>query len=518
MCPSVPTEKYLKSTRCSNEFQNLRLQLPERSLSTKRHTVYNLVGALIPLAVALGTIPIYLHLIGDVRYGVLLLAWVLLGNFGVFDLGLGRALAQRIAALRDAKPTTRATAFWTALGANALFGLLGGAILLPVAGYFFSSMDSISPATRNEIDSAIIWLALAVPITTISGALAGALQGDARFLKLNVSSIIGSTLFQVLPLVAALFGHVELWALMPVVIFSRLLSMIALSFACKDFLASWRQARWSSSELKAMLRVGGWISVSSLVSPIVLSADRVVIGLLSGSSAVTTYGIPYQLGERSTILSFATASALFPRFATASPDEATRLVNEGQRLVAVIMTPAVVVAVMALGPFLGWWVSSAFAQKAALAGQILLIGFWISGFSKIPHLQLQAIGRPDLVSKSLVAQIVPYGLILYLAVSVLGALGAAIAFTIKAVFDSLILSWLTQELELILTVTAAPFFLLVSALCFSLVFDASANSWIIGLVVFFPASLAWAWWEMPMTYRGFALSVLKRARRAGSKN
>src|SRR3712207_3895909 len=63
------------------------------------NTALNLLGMASPALLAVIAIPILVDQIGVERFGVLALAWALIGSFGIFDLGFGRALTQEVAAL-----------------------------------------------------------------------------------------------------------------------------------------------------------------------------------------------------------------------------------------------------------------------------------------------------------------------------------------------------------------------------------------------------------------------------------
>ena len=56
-----------------------------------RNTGWNLLGALLPVPVILLCIPPLVTALGVERFGVLGLAWMVLGYFGMFDFGLAQS-------------------------------------------------------------------------------------------------------------------------------------------------------------------------------------------------------------------------------------------------------------------------------------------------------------------------------------------------------------------------------------------------------------------------------------------
>lgn len=410
-------------------------------MSVRRHTTYNLLGSIIPIVLALTTVPIYLKLVGPDRYGVLAIAWLLLGYFGLFDLGLGRATSFRIAALRDAPPQARADTFWAALSVNLGMGVVGGGVLWAAAQYFFTYAFKVDEHLRPEILTAVPLLAAAVPIATLTGVLTGAMQGREKFLETNTISVLSTTLFQVFPLaVAWKIGPNLVW-LLSAAVSARVLALVVLGYRCHVEMTRGHERRLVRTEVPLLLKYGGWVTISSVVGPMLVIIDRFAIGATLGAASVTTYTVPFQLAQRIQILPAAITNALFPRMSAATPEQRSVMTHAASLTLASLVSLPVLGVIFLLETFLHFWVGEKLGAQSAPIGRIVLIAFWANAFALIPFMRLQSTGRPDLVTKVLLIQLLPYFLGLYLGMTYFGLPGAALAFAGRCIVDYLMLNW-----------------------------------------------------------------------------
>ncbi|OFA16269.1 polysaccharide biosynthesis protein [Acidithiobacillus ferrivorans] len=407
-------------------------------------TLINLAGAAIPAILLLITVPLYLHLIGEARYGVLAIVWLLLGYFGVFDMGFGRAVANRIAALHDASIEKRQGVFWTGLAISAITGIFGGIILYLVGDWLFAHVFDINGSLRDEAENAMPWMALALPLAIIISLLAGALEGRQAFLALNGAQIFGTVLYQLLPLSVAYAGWITLPYLIFAAIVGRFFSALLLFALSYRYTPLSPHPHLAINEVKPLLHYGGWVTVTGLVGPLLTVFDRFVIGSRMGMVAVTAYTVPYNLVMYLSILPSSLQTALFPRFAMVGSDEAKVLAARSVLSIAAIMTPVVVIGLLLIKPFLIFWVGTALAEKAIPVGQILLLGIWINTLAFIPFTYLQGRGRPDLPAKFHVLELLPYIGILWVFIDLLGVSGAALAWDLRVLADALLLFWAAQ--------------------------------------------------------------------------
>src|ERR1043166_3625471 len=155
-----------------------------------RNVVWNLLGNGAPMIVAVFSIPVLIHGLGKDRFGVLALAWGLIGYASMFDLGLGRALTQLVAKKLGAGEEREVPSIvWTSLLLMLLLGLAAAAVIVLASPSLVERVLSIPPALRSETLRAFYLLALSIPLTIGTVGLRGMLEAHQRFDLINALRI-----------------------------------------------------------------------------------------------------------------------------------------------------------------------------------------------------------------------------------------------------------------------------------------------------------------------------------------
>ena len=468
-----------------------------RAPGLARNTTYNLAGSLFPIAVTLITVPLYLHQIGQARYGVLAVVWLILGYFSIFDMGLSRATANFTAKLRDGKAEERQRLFWTAVTMNALFGILGGFLFWLLGGLLLGDVVAMPSELRTEVVSVLPWIVVALPVLSVAGVLSGTLEGNGRFLTVNIISVIGSVMFAVVPLVIAFAWSNSLICLIPAAVLTRVIFAIPLFVFALRSLPQSGFVKPSVRVGHKLLGYGGWVMVTNIISPILEAADRMLIAAVLGVTAVTTYTIPFNLADRLRIIPSALARTLFPHLSTLNADVAKQVARTGVRMLGKVMTLVVCLGILGMHLFISLWINSDFAKEAAPVGEIIVLGLWINGLAFLPFSLLQSQGRPDLTAKLHALELLPFLGVLWLSMQWFGLEGAALAWTLRVIVDASLLFLLTHLASSFLFDLWPAFFALgISWLLATTLPDQSLWKWGIGALLMFCLA-AWIWQSEP---------------------
>ena len=190
------------------------------------------------------------------------------------------------------------------------------------------------------------------------------------------------------------------------------------------------------------------MTLSNIISPLMVSFDRLVIGATVSMAAVAYYATPYEVVTKLWIIPHALVGVLFPAFATAlaqGGERAVVLFNQGIKVVYLALLPAVLVIILLGKEGLGLWLGDEFARQSTGPLQWLAVGVFVNSVTTIPFALIQAAGRPDLTAKFHIVELAIYAPLLWLLIGRYGIEGAAIAWATRIGIDSVFLMVFSQR-------------------------------------------------------------------------
>jgi O-antigen/teichoic acid export membrane protein len=418
----------------------LKLQQGKGKSLIAKNVVINLGSQIVPMLAALLTIPYVVKGLGTDGYGILSIAYMVLGYFSIFDLGLSRATVKFVAEhLSPEKIHKVPEIVWTSLFLLVLLGFVSGgiaAIFVPLAVTHFFKMPA---SFVGQAKSSLLIICLSLPILLANDALRGVLEAAQRFDLVNWIKIPGSTCFY---LFAA--GAVALRLKVPWVIVA--LVLVRLVTACAYLVVGFRiipelraGIRVSRSALRSLATFGGWVMVSNICGPIFTYLERFFVASVVSVSMLTYYSIPFDLLSKTIMLPASLATALFPYFSHhggGNSDLVSDVTSRSVKYLLFVMTPFTAVLLYFSKEILQLWMGAQFANQSAVVMQLLAVMFLLNALSFVPYTSVQALGRPELKAKLDIAALPIYALFLWLLVRPYGINGAAAAKLLITALDT----------------------------------------------------------------------------------
>jgi O-antigen/teichoic acid export membrane protein len=428
-------------TKSENEYMTFHGQEGKSLLA--KNSFFNLLGQVLPMLVGIVTIPYIIRGLGVNGYGILSIAFMVLGYFSIFDLGLSRATVKFVAQnLSPDKIHKVPELVWTSLGLLVGLGCAGGilaAAFVPLAVTHFLKMPA---SFVGEARASLFVLCASMPVMLGNDALRGVLEATQRFDLVNYVKVPGSICFYLFAALAIPLG-VKVSGIVLILVLVRLTTAALYLALCFRALPNLRgNFRFSREAIRPLASFGGWIMVSNITGPIGGNIERFLIASGLSVGMLTYYSVPFDLVGKIAIFPASIAPALFPYFSyhgEGKGNEVKDVTSRSIKYLLLVMAPVTAVFIFFAKDILQLWVGPQFAAQSTVVMQLVAILFFFNCFAYIPFTSVQALGRPELKAILDLVALPIYAVGCWWLMHRMGVNGAALAKLLVTVLDCTVL-------------------------------------------------------------------------------
>ena len=311
-------------------------------------------------------------------------------------------------------------------------------------------VNSSQQQNYDEIRYSFLLACLAIPATTTTAGLRGILEGEQRFKVINLLKLaLGLSNFLGPLATINLFGPRldytvgSLVVARYVILFGHFLKTSHAIGNITDNL--------SVKESRQLLNFGGWMTLSNLISPLMVVADRFMVAHVLGAAVVAYYTIPADFMIRLLVLPAAITTTLFPIFSKclSEKNNTTAVMLDKKGMKVIFFTMGAIATCIFLGANFGLeiWLGPEFAENSSALASVFAIGILFNSMAQMPHSFIQASGDARSTALIHVFESILYLPVLYLLMQLHGIFGAALAWMLRALLDLILLHLIAMRIR-----------------------------------------------------------------------
>lgn len=415
-----------------------------------RNSLFNLIGNIIPLILAVIVIPIIINHFGKERFGMLTILWAIIGYFNFIDFGVSRALTIIISEkLATNKVREIPSLINTALVIVTFFSLLGTFILLLSSQWLVYNKLQISYDLRGETLNSLYIIALSVPIIALTSSLKAITIAYQKFFFINIQRLLLSSIMFLSPLIIIFFSN-SLTPIISLLFIGRIIIFISyIKYTNKIITYLIKNVKIKIYLLKQILKFGGWLTITNIIGPVMVYLDRVIMGIWIPVKSVTYYSSVHEVVTKILILPGSIMNVIFPAFSytyAKNPNKSLNLLRKSIISIFILLFPILFFFITFTKEILSTWLGNDFLINSSLIMQILLIGIFFNSIAQIYFFFIQGIGKPNITAIIHIIELPIYLFFLWYLIQKYGIKGAAFVWTFRVVLDTVVLMLATSIL------------------------------------------------------------------------
>lgn len=397
-----------------------------------KNSVYNIAGYLIPGILSIPILGYMARELGVERFGLFSIILAIVGYASIFDVGITRSVIREIAIYKknnDEVLKILSTSIIIVLLLGSIAGLMIGIFNSEIAGLL-----NVSHLIVNDFVKSLIVVAFSIPLYLLTQVWCSLLEGKEEFLNLNIYKTYSGTLVVLLPAIALLVDSTLTSAIIGLLI-ARFLSFFLIQWYCREYSIKFK---FYKDVFDRLIKFGGWVAVSNLISPLMSYFDRFILANKMGSAVVGFYTAPSEAISRVGMLPSAIARTIFPMLSSREANS-QQIKKLSYILIFICVVPVSCFLAYFSKEIMTIWLGNEYALHSFVIFQILLLGLVFNSIAQIPFTSIQSKGKSKTTAILHLCELFPYLFLLYYLIEKYGLIGAAWAWAIRMLVDLLLL-------------------------------------------------------------------------------
>jgi O-antigen/teichoic acid export membrane protein len=407
-----------------------------------RGTLWSAGGQGVTLLASFIATPFIIRLAGSEVYGVLALLNVFVGYLTFADMGMGIASTRFAADSHARSDGAESAVIWTSLAVTVVPTFMVAAALSIGAGPIVRQALQLPANLQADAITAIRLASVIFAARAITGVLNTPQLVRLR-LDLHTFITTGTSVAQTCLVPVALAFGGKLVAAATVMAAVAIVSMLIQAAVSLRLLPQLKRPQIDRARVGPLVRFGGAVVVTSLVGVLLLNAEKLLLARFASVTALAHYTVAYSLAALLTIAPFAMNQSLFPAFSRlqgpGDREPLERLYTRALRGNLLWLAPTAVLLCVAAKPFFTLWAGAEYGRESVRPFYILMIGLTFSVLAHVPYCLIMAKGRANLIARYNTIELLPYILTAAMLASGYGATGAAIAWSLLATLNTILL-------------------------------------------------------------------------------